>query len=191
MATLALQLEHQVNPCIKGQISKGKDMHKLYQLLLSPRGRIGRGAFVGGLAILMFLVLGQNRLWPYLGNGLASFFIPMFLFFLTFHISLCIFGKRLHDMGHSLWPFTGLIAFMIVLFLVVMLKYGGLEYFETVMAHPEYADKPEEMRKVSTAYAQALKAGFPHAKLIMAVPPILFTLWLALMPGQKGQNTYG
>ncbi len=165
--------------------------NRMYKLLFSPRGRIGRGPFLAGLAFLILFVLFQKTIWPWLGTGMAAFFVPMILFFVTFHIMLCLFGKRLHDIGRSLWPFTGLMAFMIVMFLVVMLKYGGLEYFNTVMAHPEYADRPDEMRRVAETYQAALKAGLPQARVLMAIPPLLFTLWLAVRPGESGPNAYG
>lgn len=71
------------------------------------------------------------------------------------------------------------------------LNYGGVEYFDTVMAHPEYAGNEEEMKKVLEAYQDKLAVGMPKARWVMAILPTLFTLWLVLAPGQEGDNRYG
>ena len=83
---------------------------KAYKLLFSPRGRIERPAFIIGVISLLVFTALQKLLFARLGAGMVSFYVPMILFFVTFHIVLCIYGKRLHDLGRSLWPLTGMIA---------------------------------------------------------------------------------
>ncbi len=166
-------------------------MRRIYKLLLSPSGRIGRGEFIAGLALLILFVMAQKLLFPYLGQGYMGFFVPMFLFFFTFHITLCVFGKRLHDLGRSLWPFTGLIFLMIIIAIIVALKFGGLEYFNTVIENPEYANDPQAMQKVRDIYEAKLEQSLPQVRIIMLIAPILFSLWLAFAKGQKKNNRYG
>ena len=166
-------------------------MQKIYKLLLSPTGRIGQVEFIIGLAFVFLFTLAQKFIFPHLGQGYLAFFVPMFLFFLTFHMTLSLFAKRLHDIGRSLWPFIGLIFLMIIIAILVSLKFGGLDYFNTVMAHPEWAEDKEAMQKVRQTYEQALAAGLPQAKVLMSIAPLLFTLWLVFSKPQKGQNRYG
>ena len=99
--------------------------------------------------------------------------------------------KRLHDLGRSLWPLTALFFLIIIVWLLMILNYGGIEYFDTVMAHPEYAGNEEAMKKVLNVYQDKLAEGMPKARWVMTVLPALFTLWLAITPGQEGDNRYG
>ena len=80
---------------------------------------------------------------------------------------------------------------MAIVFLVLILNFGGIEYFDTVMANPEYAGNEEAMQKVLQTYQDKLAKGLPTANWIMAGLPALFTLWLALAPGQADKNRYG
>ncbi len=164
---------------------------KAYKLLFSPRGRIARPAFIAGIAFLVVFTALQKLLFARLGAGMISFYVPMILFFVTLHIVLCIYGKRLHDLGRSLWPLTGMIAGMMIIAILVSLNFGGLEYFDTVMAHPEYAGDEAAMQQVQQVYQDKLAANMPKVRLLMAVLPALFTLWLAVKTGAKGDNKYG
>ena len=164
---------------------------KAYKLFFSPRGRIARPAFIAGIAALLVFAALQKLVFARLGTGMVSFYVPMVLFFVTFHIVLCIYGKRLHDLGRSLWPLTGLFALMIIVAILVSLNYGGLEYFDTVMAHPEYAGDEAAMKRVQQVYQDKLAASMPKVRWLMAALPALFTLWLAASPGAAGDNKYG
>ena len=166
-------------------------MKKAYSLFLSPRGRIGRVEFAVGVAVLTAFVIAQKYIFVVMGEGLISFFLPMTFFFLTLHIVLCIFGKRLHDLASSLWPLMGLFSLMIIAAILVSLNFGGLEYFNTVMAHPEYAGDVAAMKQVQQVYQETLAANMPKVRLLMAIVPGAFTLWLLLRPGVAGENKYG
>ncbi|PHS76486.1 MAG: hypothetical protein COB56_06520 [Robiginitomaculum sp.] len=169
-------------------------MRKLFlspPLFLSPSGRIPRRSFIIGVAGLAIFIVLQLFVWRYVGMNLVSFFFALALFFLNFHIIMAVYGKRLHDLGRSFWPLIGLFSLIIIVWIIMALNYGGVEYFDTVMAHPEYAGNEEEMKKVLEAYQDKLAVGMPKARWVMAILPTLFTLWLVLAPGQEGDNRYG
>ncbi len=166
-------------------------MTPVIKLFLSPGGRMARRPFIIAVIAFTAFVLAQKYLLVYTGNGLTNFLLEFALFFLNLHIIMSVFGKRLHDLGRSFWPLIGLFSLMALVFLVLILNYGGIEYFDTVMAHPEYAGNEEAMQKVLKTYQDRLAAGLPKANWIMAALPALFTLWLAVAPGQADKNRYG
>ena len=166
-------------------------MKKAYSLFLSPRGRIGRLEFAVGVAVLIGFAIAQEYIFSFMGKGLTSFFLPMAIFFLTLHVVLCIFGKRLHDLGRSLWPLMGLFSVMIIIAILISQNFGGIEYINTVIAHPEYAGDEAAMKQVQQVYQETLAANMPKVRLLMAIVPGAFTLWLLLRPGVAGENKYG
>jgi uncharacterized membrane protein YhaH (DUF805 family) len=161
------------------------------KLFLSPSGRISRRSFIIGVAGLVAFMVLQLFGLRYLGVGMVNFFLTLALFFLNFHIIMAVYGKRLHDLGRSFWPLIGLFSLIIIIWILMILNYGGIEYFDTVMAHPEYAGNEAEMKKVLETYQNKLAAGMPKARWVMTILPALFTLWLALTPGQESDNRYG
>ncbi len=161
------------------------------KLFLSPSGRISRRSFIIGVAGLAAFIAVQLFGLGLIGMGMVNFFLTLALFFLNFHIIMALYGKRLHDLGRSFWPLIGLFFLIIIIWLLMILNYGGIEYFDTVMAHPEYAGNEEEMKKVLQVYQDKLAVGMPKARWVIAILPTLFTLWLAITPGQEGDNRYG
>jgi len=166
-------------------------MNSALKLFLSQSGRMPRRSFIISVAVFTGFVLLQKYLLPYTGTGIPNFLLGFGLFFLNLHIIMSVYGKRLHDLGRSFWPLIGLFALMAIVFIVLILNYGGIEYFDTVMAHPEYAGDEAAMQKVLQTYQDKLAKGLPKANVIMAALPALFTLWLALAPGQADKNRYG
>lgn len=167
-------------------------LKRAYTLILSPRGRIGRVSFVlGGLVMCGLWLFQHYIIYPALGNGVSSFFLPMFFFFLGLHIFYCVYGKRLHDLGRSNWVLIGMLSILIVVVLVVILKFGGLEYFETIMNNPQRQNDPEWMRDVHTVYRNTLTENLAKSQILMTILPIIFTMWLAIVPGQTDVNRYG
>ena len=67
---------------------------ELKSLLLTPRGRIGRGAFWIGFAIVMVLSLVLNMIPGVVGHLLG---------FVLLWPQVCVHAKRLHDMGRTAW----------------------------------------------------------------------------------------
>lgn len=173
-------------------------MKNIRKLLLSPSGRIARIPFIIGAAVLIALYTVQHIIYPLLGNGSFGFFVPMVFFFFNLHIIFCICGKRLHDLARTTWPLFGMFALLFVVMMIVGLKFGMLEYFEsvsTLMNDPVLQKDTEAMRAavqpLEQAYQQNMQANMPKIGPLLAFVPLAFTIWLATTPGQKDDNRYG
>ncbi|MEE9273375.1 MAG: DUF805 domain-containing protein [Robiginitomaculum sp.] len=178
-------------------------MGRVYKLFFSPRGRITRIAFIVGVVGILAFYLTQKwiflHLGSYLGTGMfTDFFLPMLLFFITLHMILCIYGKRLHDMGKNLWPLTGVVFLSLSVLFFLGLHYGMLEYFETIhgfMNDPKLQDDPitlqNAIKPVEEVYQNNLRNNMKTISALASILPVLFTAWLALWPGEKNDNIYG
>jgi uncharacterized membrane protein YhaH (DUF805 family) len=142
----------------------------IQRLFLSANGRIGRGEFWIGFLILFVL-------------GIVVHFIPglgQLLAILLIYPWVCLYSKRLHDMGKSGW--LQLIPFAVWIVAVILAVVMGGTAAIMAMAGSHAA-----------AEAGAL-AGAGMAVLIMcaaALIHLVFTLWVGLSPGQAGDNAYG
>lgn len=173
-------------------------MRKIRKLFLSPVGRMGRVPFIIGAVGLMALYIAQHFIYPYLGKGLASFFVPMVFFFFNLHIVYCICGKRLHDLGRTTWPLFGMIGLFFITLLIIGLKFGMLDYFEAVWEigkdpelQKDLAARRAAIQPLEEVYTQNLKANMHIIYPLAALVPLAFTIWLAWVPGQKDDNRYG
>ena len=101
----------------------------MYKLLLSPAGRIGRQHFWIGMAVFAVLVVVFNWGLKQMGGSTWAFLMSLPFPFLVLHMAYSIYGKRLHDMGRSFWPLTAMIVSLIVVAIIVMLSFGGSDYF--------------------------------------------------------------
>lgn len=99
-----------------------------YKMLLSPSGRMGRKDFWVAMVIFAILVALFNFALGRLGHSILAFLISLPFPFLVLHMAYCVYGKRLHDMGRSFWPLTGMIASLILVAIIVMLAFGGSEF---------------------------------------------------------------
>ena len=121
-----------------------------------------------------------------------GFFAVLAFPFIILQIAYSVYGKRLHDIGRTLWPLTGLICAMLLAMIIVMLVYGGAEYFA---AFSEYSSNnpapPEVVEKLNAEFKPRQEAG--ETVLSIAILTLLsaFTLWLALAKPQAGENAYG
>lgn len=141
-------------------------------LFFSPEGRIGRSAFWIGWLVLVGanVVLG----WiPLVGWALSL---------ATIYCSVCVFSKRLHDMGRSgflqVWP--------MVVCMVLVLGAAGMAAGPAIMAGISNADE--------AAVAAALMAGLGGmllALLAVLVVSVGFLLWVGVSNGDPGENRYG
>ena len=160
-------------------------------LFLTPTGRIGRKAFIGAvLAWSAFYVL-QSLWFAKTGTNHFNFYVALIFLILNLHIVFCIFGKRLHDLGRSVWALIGMFALVFIIAIIVMLKFGGLEYFNTLMTHPEYAQDEQAMRRIHQAYQDAMASNILKSRILMSLVPLGFTLWLAATAGHTTPNRYG
>ncbi len=93
---------------------------KLHTLLLTPFGRIGRGAFWIGFAIVMVLSIAVNLIPGPVGHLLG---------FVLLWPQVCIHAKRLHDMGRTAWwmlvPAVVLIVCGVASYALVFSETGG------------------------------------------------------------------
>jgi len=93
---------------------------KLHTLLLTPFGRIGRGAFWIGFAIVMVLSLVMNMTPGLVGHLLG---------FVLLWPQVCIHAKRLHDMGRTAWwmlvPAIVLVVCGVASYALVFSETGG------------------------------------------------------------------
>jgi len=110
-------------------------MPNFVKLLLSPSGRIGRRDYLIGLVGLVVVFTLYGLLINALGGSMAGFFAVLAFPFVILQIAYSVYGKRLHDIGRSLWPLTGLLCAIIAAMIIVMLVYGGADYFA---AYSEY-----------------------------------------------------
>lgn len=163
----------------------------VFKLFMSPRGRIGRQTFIICVVAWLAFYAAQTFWFRQTGTNQFNFLLSLALLFVNLQIIFSIYGKRLHDLGRSTWALIGMIALLILAAIFVMLNFGGLEYFETLYNNPEIAEDPVAMQNVQDAYQSELAKNVPQSRLILGALPILFTLWLAIRPGQSEANRYG
>jgi len=163
-----------------------------YKMLLSPSGRMGRKDFCIAMVIFTALVLLFNFALGRLGNSTLAFLISLPFPFLVLHMAYCVYGKRLHDMGRSFWPLTGMITLLIVVAIVVMLSFGGSEYFSEFAQYDRKEDiDPAEIERIKSAYQARLSEGNATVHNIMAAIIAAFTLWCGLSKPDENANKYG
>lgn len=169
-----------------------RDMMPIQKILFSPRGRMGRRDYAIGLVGIAVLSVIFNFALARMGNSVWAFLISLPFPFIVLHMTYCVYGKRLHDLGRSFWAVTAMITLLLVIALSIMMSFGGAEYFA---GFAEYDSK----RPPSEAASQALKATY-EAELAKGLPLMnglmlgvigAFSLWLGLAKPQSGENRYG
>ena len=156
---------------------------KAVDLFLRPTGEIGVKPYLIGVAGIAVFAMAVNAFLRALTPGGLSFSVALVFPFLALYIIYCVYGKRLHDMGFSVWPLTGLIAAELFVTIGVMMAFGGTEYFEGFAQYERKAVIDEAVRQALIADYQAeQEANMGTIKMALKVLPILFTLWLALAP---------
>jgi len=167
-------------------------MPNMIKLLLSPAGRMGRRDYLIGLVGLVVIFVLYGLLINALGGSMAGFFAVLAFPFIILQIAYSVYGKRLHDMGRSLWPLTGLLCLMLLSMIVVMLVYGGADYFA---AYSEYSrDNPppdEVVERLNAEFKPRQEEGEGVLSLVILGLLAGFTLWLALAKSDPETNAYG
>ena len=164
------------------------------KMLLSPSGRMGRKDFWVGLIIFTLLSSLFNFALQRLVNSqsLLAFLISIPFPFLVLHMTYCVYGKRLHDMGRSFWPLTGMIALLILVAIVVMLAFGGTEYLSEYAQYDRKEDiDPEEIERINNVFKKILSAGVPNGYNMMASIIFIFTIWVGTAKSDTTDNCYG
>ena len=163
-----------------------------YKMLLSPAGRMGRKDFWIAMALFAALVLLFNFALQRLGNSTLAFLISLPFPFLVLHMAYCVYGKRLHDMGRSFWPLTSMIVALIFVAIIVMMTYGGSEYFSEFAQYDRKEDiDPAEIERIKSAYQARLSEGTATVNRIMIGIIAAFTLWCGLSNPEDKPNIYG
>lgn len=163
-----------------------------YKMLLSPAGRMGRKDF--WIAMVMFAVLVAlfNFALQRLGNSTLAFLISLPFPFLVLHMAYCVYGKRLHDMGRSFWPLTGMIVSLILVAIVVMLAFGGSEYVSEFAQYDRKEDiDPAVQKEIIERYQAEMSKSPATVSNIMMGIIAAFTLWCGLSKPDPETNNYG
>lgn len=140
-------------------------------LFLSADGRIGRQSF--WIAILILIGVNVVLGWiPLIGAlvGLA-----------LIYPSVCVYSKRLHDMGKSGWLQVWPIAICVVLFIVAGVSVGGAAAMGAFSGSDDLA-------------AGAAMGGMGMMAISVGLAFVIaigFLLWLGLTPSEAGANKYG
>lgn len=166
-------------------------MPNLLKLLLSPAGRIGRTDYLIGLVGLVVIFTVYGLLINALGGSMFGFFAVLAFPFIILQIAYSVYGKRLHDIGRTIWPVTGLICAMLSAMIVVMLVYGGADYFAAYSEYSQDNPPPEVIEKLNAEFKTRQEEGETMLSLVVMSFLAAFTLWLALAKPQAGQNAYG
>jgi len=161
-------------------------------LLFSPAGRIDRRTFWKAFVILAVLVLGGNALLRAMPIGVLKFLFALVFPFVIIQMTYSIYGKRLHDFGRSLWPVTGLLFGMFCMAIVMMLIFGGADYFSEFSQYSRNEDiDPEVIKAIQERYQDRLKQGRLPLNLVMWVMIGIFTIWTGLSKSDDRSNRYG
>jgi uncharacterized membrane protein YhaH (DUF805 family) len=167
-------------------------MMPIHKTLFSPRGRMGRRDYLIGLAGIAVFSVVFNFVLARMGNSVWAFLISLPFPFIVLHMTYCVYGKRLHDLGRSFWAVTAMITALIAIAIAIMMSFGGAEYFA---AFAEYDRKKPPTPEVSSAlkatYEAELAKGLPLMNGLMLGVIGTFSLWLALAKPQSGENRYG
>jgi uncharacterized membrane protein YhaH (DUF805 family) len=144
-------------------------------LFLSANGRIGRGEFWIAFVILFVAQIIINML-------AHAVHILGLLGLVLIYFNVCVYSKRLHDMGKSGW--LQLVPIAVFLVAGVIAGVMGGTALLTAMANSGAAN----------ANPSAMMAALGSAGLAIGVAGLValgFLLWVGLSPGEAGDNKYG
>ena len=160
--------------------------NKSVNLFLRPTGEIGAKPYLIGVVGIAVFVIAVNTFLRSLTPGELSFSVALVFPFLALYIIYCVYGKRLHDMGFSVWPLTGLITAELFVMMGLMLAFGGSEYFEGFAQYERKAVIDEAVRQALISDYQAEQAAnLGTIKIALWILPVVFTTWLALGPKRE------
>ncbi|MEP3889601.1 MAG: DUF805 domain-containing protein [Hellea sp.] len=163
-----------------------------YKMLLSPAGRMGRKDFWIAMVVFTALVMLFNFVLSRLGNSTLAFLISLPFPFLVIHMAYCVYGKRLHDMGRSFWPLTGMIVSLVAVAIVVMLAFGGSEYVSEFAQYDRKDDiDPEVQKEIIERYQAEMRKSPATVSSVMMAIIGAFTLWCGLSKADPKANDYG
>jgi uncharacterized membrane protein YhaH (DUF805 family) len=100
-------------------------------------------------------------------------------------VSVCLFAKRLHDMGRSGWlqlaPYViGVLAFII-----------GFALFGSALVSAAMAMRNAAPGPGGLAVLLGSLGGFLMVLGVAGLVNLIFLIWVGATPGQVGENIYG
>lgn len=140
-------------------------------VLFSPNGRIGQQSYWIGVLIL----IGANILLTWI--PLLGFLVWLGLWYVGF----CVYGKRLHDIGKSMWIHALVVLVSFVISIIAGVMVGG-SIFALAMSGNGEPDPAAIMSMIGSM------AG------VFIIPTLLwlgYTIWLGVASGTVGDNRYG
>jgi len=161
-------------------------------LFFTQRGCIDQKQFWLGVIGLFVFVTGVNALLRYLGyESNIAFVIGLIFPFLIFYMIYAVYGKRLHDMGRSVWPVTAAIFFECLVMIGVMLAFGGAEYFAEFSQYDRKAViEPAVQKTLTENYQAELAANAGKVRFILLIIPVALSLWLGIAKTKLSDNPY-
>lgn len=164
----------------------------MIKLFLSPKGRMGRRDFWIGFVGFVAFIVAMQYILDKTATSLFGFFLSLIYIVLVFQVLYAVFGKRLHDMGRSFWYLTGMITLTVILAIIIMMMFGGAEYFSEFAQYDRKDDiDPDEIERIQAAYQERLRGGVLPLKYSLYGIWAAFTLWLGLAKPDAETNTYG
>jgi len=159
----------------------------MLSLLFGTKGGIRRQDFWIGLGLIVLIVFAYNSTIRYFGPGsLPTFWLIILGLPTLFYMISCVYAKRLTDMGRTRWIFTGAIALEFLIILILMLSFGGAEYFSEFAAYDRKEDiDPEQQQAIIQAYQDRQAANMHIIKPAMYIVPVALSLWLAIAPSKQ------
>ncbi|MGB0907955.1 MAG: hypothetical protein ACPGVT_10715 [Maricaulaceae bacterium] len=160
-------------------------------LFFTVRGCISQKVFCLGVVGLFVFVTAMNALLRYLDNNNAAFIIALFFPFLALYMIYAVYGKRLHDMGRSVWAVTGAVFFEFLTCIGVMLAFGGAEYFAAFSQYERKAVIEEDVRQaLIVEYQTEMAAQQDVINILLLIIPVALTLWLIIGKPKTEDNPY-
>ena len=144
----------------------------LQHVLLSPNGRIGQQEYWIGILILIAGNIVSNFI-PFLG-----FFIGLFLIY----VGVCVYGKRLHDIGKTAW-IHGIVWLIQIGLWIVGIAVAGGAIISAIMSGG--GDEAAMMAAFTASGGIFLVMGL--SLLIW----IVYTVWVGVSAGDAGENRFG
>lgn len=135
-------------------------------VLFDSKGRMGRQNFWIGWAIMFVasIVLG----WI----PIVGFIVGLALIY----VGICVYGKRLHDMGKSAWLYGGLLIASTALWIIIV----------AIAAMTGLASSGDPGFGMA-----AMMGSLGIFGLLMFLVWIAFTIWVGVSNSQPGDNKYG
>jgi len=149
-------------------------------LFLSASGRIGRQEFWIGFLILLVANVIIGAILNAMGHNNLINLLRLIVSIALCYCSVCVYSKRLHDMGKSGWLQLVVWGVWIVA-LIAAVVLGGAAFMAT-MSGGTGAGGTAALAALGTAMMPLLLAGLVG---------LGFLIWVGVTPSQPGDNAYG